>query len=219
MRTWTMVAALAAFGVGALGAQESDSVAAPERQMQPRPGRMAQMVPRMQARQLRPELGPRGMGYDAQRMGRGMMTGGMMAGQGGIGVSRLLAARRQLELTDDQVSRLEALQTDLSAGREAAASRAGEIQRQLQEEWDKDQPDPEAIRRHALALGDIARTHQADAMAAAASARGLLTERQRGQLQGWAQAGRALRSRPMRGARPRMGVRRPGGGPFMRRPA
>lgn len=153
-------------------------------------------------------FGPIGPGAQGQ-MHRGL------PGMGGLGLGALLRFREQLELTDEQVSRLEALEEPLRQAHEEAQKTIQEHQRQLREAWQADEPDRNAIRSHMQAIMEAQQAAQLAALDAMLGARAVLTDEQRGRLQGWIGARawghrarmmrqpRRWRSRGMRRFRPR----------------
>jgi len=139
-----------------------------------------------------------GMGEMMQMMGQGMMGGGMMGpemmgmmGQGmgmmatgGPGPAMILRMGDALNLTDEQRSRLEAIQTEYSDSVEPLMSGAREAHQNAAAALEGDSPDIEAYDR-ALREGadQMVQAHVAMARAAA-EARDVLTEEQREGLDG-----------------------------------
>ncbi len=131
----------------------------------------------------------------------------------------LIARREFLALSDQQVSRMEALAEGVRSVRERAAESVQQHRDALQEAWQADQPDVSAIRRHAEALYQAQHEVRLAELTAAAEAKGLLTAEQQGKLRGWmdgwrraARGGRAMRAGPTFRGRAfpgRPGFRRP----------
>jgi len=139
-----------------------------------------------------------GMGAMMQMMGQGMMGGGMMGpemmsmmGQGmgmmatgGPGPAMILRMGGALNLTDEQRSQLEAIQTEYSDAIEPLMAGAMEAHQNAAAALEGDSPDIEAYGR-ALREGADLMVEAHVAMArAAAEARDVLTEEQREGLQG-----------------------------------
>jgi Spy/CpxP family protein refolding chaperone len=137
---------------------------------------------------------PRGMG---QGMGHGRgMQGEMMQGMDSMmapmmramafAPGHLLAQKQALHLTDDQVSQLTALRDAAKSAHDAAAQQAMMHLGELEQTMQAPAPDTSAVKMHL----DAAHRLMGDAMWAmmrsAAQARGLLTDFQRGQVQGMA---------------------------------
>lgn len=149
---------------------------------------------------------------EAQRPRSGVR--GDMRGQRGVmqhpGVSgipfapgHLLHRSEPLELTEGQIAELTGLRDGLeAAGREARSGRS-ERQSRMHELLGSDDPDLSAIReeftRNHTALGEF----QWARIEAGVNARSLLTDEQRGRVQGWGQARRGNGGRQMRGGRSR----------------
>lgn len=127
--------------------------------------------------------GGRGFGPMGPGVGRQMHPG--LPGLGRLGPAALVRFRQQLELTDEQVSRLEALEQPLREAHEQARQTIQEHQRQLREAWQADEPDGAAIRSHMQAIMQAEQQAQLAAVDAALGARAVLTDEQRGRLQGW----------------------------------
>jgi Spy/CpxP family protein refolding chaperone len=148
-----------------------------------------------------------------QRMGR--RAGGLAGGQRYYAPQFLAAQRQLLGLTDEQISQLETLGAEGQAEREQELEQARTSQEALHEAWQADQPDPDAIRRHAQATMEAHQRIQLDLLDRAARAKALLTPTQQGKLQGWVEGRRMSRGgRGMRGERGHRGQR---GGLGMRR--
>jgi len=148
----------------------------------------------------------------AQQGQRGMRGAGMQGQRGGEGIEHLLQLRETLELSEDQVARLESLQSDFAEQREAhraqaeefrARVRSGDLTRNEIEEW-------RTNRRESMENMRQAHRQMVEQ---------LLTEEQRGKLDEIGQVRRSgMRAGAQAGFRAgqRMGQGRPGGGPGMR---
>lgn len=209
MRTWrilTIAAALLVLAPG-LGAQEQADTLRPRGEMQMRGmrggmhGPMGEMMRgRMQSGMMQRGMMQRGM------MGRGMAGRmGMRAGVAGPGL--LLRARDALDLTDDQVQRLESLQTELRETGRAHMEQAREAQQRAREALSAETPDlaageaalQEAANHRIQAQMTMARGHL--------QARDVLTEEQRTRLEDTRELLRDLRpARPGRPGRMRGGA-------------
>jgi len=142
----------------------------------------------------------------AHRMGAGPM--GAMGGMGGMGMmsdnpmmqamgaammkvmpytpQHLLARKEALALTPDQVTRLTALRDAAMKARDAAQAEAMTHVSELGQAADAAQPDTAALKTHFQAAhAAMGKAHWA-MLAAAAQARAMLTDAQRGQQQVWA---------------------------------
>jgi Spy/CpxP family protein refolding chaperone len=152
------------------------------------PPTRANAAPRMRAQEHR--LGLLGMGR----------AEGMFAPQ------ILLSRRERLALTAEQSTQIEALGAEVKQARDKAEADAKPRQDKLAELWKADQPDATAIQAEMRGLMETRHAAALTAAAAAARAKGLLTDEQRGRVEGWAD-GR------------RMGARRgPRAGAMMRHP-
>jgi len=110
--------------------------------------------------------------------------------EGVFGPQRLLNFQQRLELTDEQVTQLEALAKATRDAHDKAAADAKPHEEKLAELWKADQPDAGAIQSEMRAL---AQARQAAGLAAAANtakAKGLLTDEQRGRVEGWVEGRR-----------------------------
>ena len=146
---------------------------------------------------------PFGQAQRGQRVGMGQ-------GMGLYSPQVLVRQREFLELTDDQVARLEQLGEEALQLRDQAAEQVQEHRDALHEVMAADVPDVEAVRSHAQALHDAQQAVQLAHLTAAASAKGLLTEEQRAKLDGWV-AGARRGAAGARGWRmPQRGFRVPG---------
>jgi Spy/CpxP family protein refolding chaperone len=139
-----------------------------------------------------------GMGGMMQMMGQGMMGGGMMGpemmsmmGQGmgvmttgGPGPSMILRMGDALNLTDEQRSQLDAIQTEFTDSVEPLMAGAREAHQNAAAALDGDSPDLEAYERALREAADgMVEAHVAMARAAA-EARDVLTDEQREGLEG-----------------------------------
>ncbi len=103
----------------------------------------------------------------------------------------LLARKDALALTPDQVTRLTALRDAAMKAREAAEAEAMAHLKELNQAEDAAQPDTVALKTHFQAVhGAMGKAHWA-MLAAAAQARGVLTDAQRGKQQVWADSMKA----------------------------
>lgn len=205
MRTWRMLTIAGALLVLApgLGAQEQADTLRPRGEMQMR-GMRGQMRGPAQGMMQRGTM-QRGM------MQRGMMARGMMGRMGmrdgAAGPGLLLRARDALELTDQQVQRLESLQTELHEAGQARMEQARDAQRRAREAFSAETPDLAAAERALQEAADhriqaqmtMARGHQ--------QARDVLTDEQRTRLEETRALIRDLRpARPGRPGRMRGGA-------------
>jgi Spy/CpxP family protein refolding chaperone len=140
-----------------------------------------------------------------QQRGPRMGQQGFGMGQGWFAPQMLLHQRDRLDLTDDQVERLETLATEMREAHQAAAEATEPRVERLRELWDADQPDVNAIQSEMRALADARHAAALAGVAATAQAKALLTAEQRGRIDGW-----------MDGRR--MAARRFNGGPGWRHP-
>jgi hypothetical protein len=97
----------------------------------------------------------------------------------------LLERREVLELSDEQVSRLEAFAAELEEAHGAAQAEAESHHAQLMELWEADAPDVDQLRAHAEAAMEAQHRAHLAVLTAAAQAKGLLTAEQRGRVAGW----------------------------------
>ncbi|MDH4043229.1 MAG: Spy/CpxP family protein refolding chaperone [Gemmatimonadota bacterium] len=157
---------------------------------------------------------------DAQRMqNRGPRMGpqGPGAAQSVFSPQMLLQRRERLNLTDEQVTQLEALATANREAREKAATDARPRADKIRELWQADQPDAKAIESEMRTLMEAQHAAGIVAMTGVVKAKGLLTAEQRGRVEGWADA-RGMASRGYdRGPRGNDGPRH-GAGYRMQRP-
>ena len=186
---------LALLAAGLVTAQEPprEPAAGPQRQ----PG---QMMPRMDM------MGPRAeMGWE------------MLAGAMAFQPARLIGRRAMLQLTPEQVSRLEALSQEAARARTQADS-VGRLQAdQLRELWNAPAPDLAQLRSRAQAAMQARQAGALAGLEAAAKAKAVLTPEQRGRVAGWADGARMRMGQRMnRPGRPGFGQRRmPPMGPRM----
>jgi Spy/CpxP family protein refolding chaperone len=145
-------------------------------------------------------------------MGQGMVMGIYAP-------DRLVNRRDVLQLTPDQVSRLDALAQDAKQAREKAQADAKPHWDQLADLWKQPSPDVAQIKSHAQAAMQAMEAAHLAQLTAAAQAKAVLTPEQRGRVAGWADGARMRMNRGMRmragGMRMRAGMRRrgPPGGP------
>jgi Spy/CpxP family protein refolding chaperone len=130
---------------------------------------------------------------------------------------RLVDRRAALNLTPEQVSRLESLAQEARTARAQADTAARTHEEPLRALWDADAPDVRAIETHMQAANAARQAGQLAAARAAARAKAVLTPEQRGRVDGWREGARAMVHRRGIGPRPdrpgRMdGPRRPGMG-------
>jgi Spy/CpxP family protein refolding chaperone len=142
----------------------------------------------------------------------GFMSGFMM-----YAPDRLVDRRAALNLTPEQVSRLESLAQEARTARAQADTAARTHEEPLRALWDADAPDVRAIETHMQAANAARQAGQLAAARAAARAKAVLTPEQRGRVDGWREGARAMVHRRGIGPRPdrpgRMdGPRRPGMG-------
>jgi len=105
----------------------------------------------------------------------------------------LISRRQPLELTEDQIKQLESLASEVRKAHDDAAAAAKPHEEKLRELWQADKPDVQAIQSEMQAL--MAARHTAGLAMASATARakGLLTDEQRGRVEGWADGRGAAR--------------------------
>jgi Spy/CpxP family protein refolding chaperone len=130
---------------------------------------------------------------------------------------RLLVQRREaLNLSDEQVTQLEALAAETRSAREALPATIREHADALREAWSAETVDVQAVERHTRAIMDAQQQAGLAAVTASARARGLLTAEQRGRMEGWVDGrfGRSGRAGARSGTRRRM----PAGARRFRRP-
>jgi Spy/CpxP family protein refolding chaperone len=162
------------------------------------PGQPSDMVPDMMGQ---------GMGGMMQMMGQGMMGGGMMQmmGQGmgmmatgGPGPAMILRMGDALELTDEQRSQLEAIQSEYSEAVQPHMGSMMEAHQNARAALEGDSPDFDAY-EEALQEGADRMVDAHVAMArAAAEARDVLTEEQHQRLQSSTQMMRGMMGPGMR---------------------
>jgi hypothetical protein len=128
-----------------------------------------------------PMMGPTDMGM--MGMG-GMEMMGPMAELSGFAPAQLLAHREQLELADDQIAKLSALQEKAEAAATQAHEPAHAAMTGLKNELTSQSPDMDAVRRlfeaHQTAMGNVQWAHAE----AALEARKLLSPEQVGIVKG-----------------------------------
>ena len=147
-----------------------------------------------------------------QAVGHRMALGGpaQMGRQGRAFNPQFLLQRREaLDLSEEQVTQLEALAAETRSTREALPATIREHADALREAWRAKMTDVEAIERHTRALLDEQQQAHLAAVTASARARGLLSAEQRGRTEGWVEgrfgrSGRSGRAEARRGMRHRM---------------
>jgi Spy/CpxP family protein refolding chaperone len=174
------------------------------------------VVPAVLDAQRRP-LGPRGQAF-GPRMAIGNRAGPAQIGRQGMAFNpQLLIQRREaLDLSDEQVTQLEALAAETRSTREALPATIREHADALREAWRAETTDVGAIERHTRAILDAQQQAAMAAVTATARARELLSAEQRGRMEGWVE-GRFGRSGRV-GVRRGTGRRMPGGARRLRRP-
>ncbi len=190
----SIVALAAVAGAGAASAQDD----AP------------QQAPRARMRVHEPGTGlQEGVDPVRRRAGRS----GWEGRRGGTGPQGLLRQRELLGLTVDQVARLEALDADLTAAREARLETMQAQREEFRALMAEGDPDPAAIRAATEARLDLQRQAVLGQLDGAMAARAVLTDDQQTKLRGYrdgfmrgVRSGRSMQAR--RGAR---GVDRAGG--------
>jgi Spy/CpxP family protein refolding chaperone len=126
----------------------------------------------------------------------------------------LVNRREALNLTADQVSRLEALAQEERQVRSRSDSTARQHEEALPALWETAQPDIRAIETHLRAAGEARQAALLAGARAAAQAKVVLTPEQQGRVAGWRDGARAMMRRqdgprrPARPGRPGMGLRR-----------
>lgn len=204
MRTWRMLTIAGALLILApgLGAQEQADTLRPRGEMQMR-GMRGQMRGPAQGMMQRGTM-QRGT------MQRGMMQRGMMARgtmgrmgmrDGAAGPGLLLRARDALELTDQQVQRLESLQTELHEAGQARMEQARDAQRRAREAFSAETPDLAAAEAALQEAADHRIQAQMTMARGHLQAQEVLTDEQRTRLEETRERIRDLR--PARPGRPR----------------
>lgn len=151
----------------ALPAMAQDAPPPPEHQMMPR---MKQQMGQMQGmHQMQRHMDP-------------------MAQVAAYAPPHLLERKEALELSDEQVSRLEALAAEFKAGHHQAMADAAEHHKQAMEIWMADAPDIDQLRAHAEAAMQAQQTAHMVLIVAAAQGKALLNAEQRGYVAGWLEA-------------------------------
>jgi Spy/CpxP family protein refolding chaperone len=129
----------------------------------------------------------------------------------------LVNRREVLNLTADQVSRLETLAQEERQARAQADSTARQHEDAMPALWEAPQPDVRAIETHIRGAGEARQAGLLAAARAAARAKAVLTPEQQGRVAGWRDGARAMMRRgdglrrPSRPGRPDA-PRRPGMG-------
>lgn len=117
----------------------------------------------------------------------------------------LLARKDALELTDQQVNRLTALRDAARQVHDSAVAEARTHLDEMAHAMDGAKPDTAQIKTHFQAAHAAMGRAQWAMLSAAAQARGILTELQRGRVEGWAQAMHQRMMVRLRGRRPMPG--------------
>ncbi len=132
------------------------------------------------------------LGFNQGVWGGGRALVGLGVGQGRCcAPGALLAQRNFLGLTEDQVSQLEGLNTELTEAHEDAFERVRTQRQELDDLWAADQPDANAIRQKTQQLLQSQQDAQLAAVDAAVRSRAILTAEQQGMIRGFA-AGQRL---------------------------
>lgn len=134
--------------------------------------------------QMRGGMGPGMMGGGMGMMGSGaMMSGSGMMGMMGAGPSMLLAQRDVLELTDDQVQRLEELETKQKGMMKGMHRGMMVVRSQMQDAMAADTLDMEAYRKAVEAMADQMVSHHMQMARFRTQVLDVLTPEQREKLQ------------------------------------
>ena len=102
--------------------------------------------------------------------------------------AHLLERKDALQLTPDQVTRLTALRDDMKRAHEAAAAEAKQHMDALAQTMQANAPDSAGLRRHFQAAHTAMGNAHWSGLRAAAQARAVLNDAQRGRVDGWADA-------------------------------
>jgi Spy/CpxP family protein refolding chaperone len=108
---------------------------------------------------------------------------------------RLVNRREALKLTPEQVSRLETLAQEARKAREQADTVARGRAEELRTLWEAPAPDVGAIERAHQALASARQTAALAEVRAAAQAKAVLTDEQRGRVAGWRDGARLMMRR------------------------
>jgi hypothetical protein len=111
----------------------------------------------------------------------------------------LLERKDALELSDEQVSRLEALAAEFKEGHHQAVADAEAHHKQAMEIWMTDSPDIDQLRAHAEAAMQAQQTAHMVLLVAAAQGKALLDAEQRGHVAGWLEAQQHMMHQRMQG--------------------
>lgn len=195
MKRLALVLALAA--ATPLAAQQPDSTQKPGMPMGPGMTGQHRMAGQM--------MGQGGMmgpmqGHMMQMM---QMMGPMMEGMA-FAPDHLLARKDALQLSAQQVTRLTALRDAAQQAHDAAAAEAKTHMGEMTKAMDDAKPDTAQMKTHFQAAQTAMGRAQWAMLSAAAQARGLLTDQQRGWVEGWAAAmhQRMMMQMPRRGPMP-----------------
>jgi hypothetical protein len=102
--------------------------------------------------------------------------------------AHLLERKDVLKLTPEQVTRLTALRDDMKKAHDAAGAEAKQHMQALEQSMQANAPDSAALRRHFQAAHTAMGNAHWSGLRAAAQARGVLNDAQRGRVEGWADA-------------------------------
>ncbi|HET7038704.1 MAG TPA: Spy/CpxP family protein refolding chaperone [Gemmatimonadales bacterium] len=138
-------------------------------------------------------LGPRPFRQRMQAPGRAGFAGAML-----YTPERLVNRRDALKLTPEQVSRLEALAQEARQARQRADTAARSHADALRQLWEAPAPDVKAIEQHHQALATARQAASLAEVRAAAQAKAVLTDEQRGHVAGWRDGARLLMRRDAR---------------------
>lgn len=177
---------------------------------------LAMVLPAALDAQRRP-IGPRGQAFGPRTALGGRAVPTQLRRQGMAFHPQLLIQRREaLELSDEQVTRLEALAAETRGSREALPATIREHADALREAWRAETTDVGAIERHTRAIMEAQQEAALATVTATARARELLSAEQRGRMEGWVEGrfGRTGRAGVRRGG----GRRMPGEARRFRRP-
>jgi hypothetical protein len=171
---------LLALAAAPLAAQQPDSAHKPAMPMAPQMGRHQMAGGMMGSDEM---MGP----MQAHMMQMMQMMGPMMQGMA-FAPEHLLANTDALKLDAQQVTRLTALRDAAKQAHDAAAAEAKTHMDEMAEAMDAAKPDTAQIKTHfQAAQAAMGRAHWA-MLSAAAQARALLNDQQRGWVQGWSAA-------------------------------
>lgn len=124
----------------------------------------------------------------------------------GFGPGMLLRQREFLDLSDEQVAQLEALESDVVAEQTKARDVFQARQEELRAAWQADTPDAELIRQKSAEVMNARQQMELTRIEATAKAKGLLNDAQLGKVRGFQEGVR--RGAGMRGDRSAFGAQR-----------